>query len=419
MIRAIAVPDELAKALRSAHRELLDKRAGTATKIGIAAFALETVEPWLDFHDPMAVKIQLAAVCVMILAATFFFFTAWGARHRLALFTFGYFVCVAGFEAIVFHERAFGKAYSDGFPLLYAFYCVLIPTTVLHTGLIGLAVLLVTALPEVWVTGEIGRLFIAATSDGTAFAILLCGRHLANASWEREFIATRLRSDFVSNVSHEFRTPLTSLCRLTEQLAEGKIVDEAGRATCYGMLVAKSHELRELIEGLLDFGSRAAKADESKFENIDPAELVTLVAREFERNALSRGRRIEVQVSGNAPLVVGDRIALRTVLWNLLDNAVKYSPEGDTVWADVGPESGCAAIRIRDQGLGIPDAEQPYIFEKFVRGGVAKRNAIRGIGLGLALVQLIVTAHRGEIRVESKVGKGSTFTVLLPAASLR
>ena len=245
--------------------------------------------------------------------------------------------------------------------LFFAFYCVLIPTTVIRTGLIGAATLAITSLPEALVTGEIWRLGAAAIGSATGFAILLCGRQIANASWEREFTEARLRSDFASTVSHEFRSPLTSLCLLTEQLAEGRIVEESDRATCYRMLMAE------------------------KFEILDLPGFVTFVAREFERNDLSRGCRVEVRVEGNMPLVKGDRAALRSVLWNLPDNAVKYSPDGDTVRADVRAENAHAAIRIRDRGLGIPDGEQPHIFEKFVRGEAAKKNAIRGTGLGLAI----------------------------------
>src|SRR5580692_1860844 len=113
------------------------------------------------------------------------FLTRWGARHKLGLFTFGLLAAVAGFEAIVCHERAFGTAYSDGFMVFFAFYCVMIPTPVLHTALVGVAMLTVTAVPEVMVTGDIGRLCIAAVGAATGFAILLCGRHIANLLWER------------------------------------------------------------------------------------------------------------------------------------------------------------------------------------------------------------------------------------------
>ena len=104
-------------------------------------------------------------------------------------------------------------------------------------------------------------------------------------------------------------------------------------------------------------------------------------------------------------------------MWNLIDNAVKYSPECPTVWAEVERAGGFAAIRIRDRGIGIPAAEQAHIFDKFVRGEAAKESSIRGTGVGLAMVHHIVAAHRGELRLDSKTGEGSAFTVLLPAVT--
>ena len=414
MKRVIAFSDERESARRSAHGQLLDRRAAQATIVGIVAFSLETVEPWLDFHDLMAVKIQLAAVCVMICTAAVFFFTTWGAQHKLALFTFGYLVCVAGYEAVVCHERAFGTTYSDGFVVFFAFYCVLIPTTVLHTGLIGLAVLLVTAVPEVLVTGEIGRLGTAAIGAAAAFAVLLSGRRIANESWEREFAARRLQSDFVSAVSHEFLNPLQALRLWTEQLAAGRIANEKDRSDCYQRLVQGTHRLTRLVEGLLRFGRMEGNIVRYEFDNIDPAEFVPKVSREFERDGDLANHRIVVRVSGDTPLIKADGDALRCVLWNLLDNAVKYSPGCEEVRVDVGREDGHAVVRVSDRGLGIPDAEQPHIFEKFVRGEAATINAIRGTGLGLTLAHNIMTAHGGKIRVQSKAGQGSTFTLLLP-----
>ena len=101
-------------------------------------------------------------------------------------------------------------------------------------------------------------------------------------------------------------------------------------------------------------------------------------------------------------------------MWNLLDNAVKYSVECRTVWVDLGRDQQRLAIRVRDRGLGIPASEQKKIFRKFVRGAVAKAENIKGTGIGLAMVQHIVKAHGGEIRLASTPGQGSTFTLLLP-----
>jgi signal transduction histidine kinase len=109
---------------------------------------------------------------------------------------------------------------------------------------------------------------------------------------------------------------------------------------------------------------------------------------------------------------------LSRVFWNLLDNAVKYSPERRTVWVDLSEAGQRIMVRVRDQGLGIPAAEQREIFRKFVRGAASKNASIRGAGVGLAMAQQIVAAHGGDISVESEPGQGSVFTVLLPLADL-
>jgi len=109
-----------------------------------------------------------------------------------------------------------------------------------------------------------------------------------------------------------------------------------------------------------------------------------------------------------------DGEALRRALWNLLDNAVKYSPDSRTVWMKVAREQNECRIAVRDQGLGISAEEQKHIFDKFARSSSSRAAGVEGTGIGLSMVDRIVRAHRGRIKVESEPGRGSTFTVLLP-----
>lgn len=245
--------------------------------------------------------------------------------------------------------------------------------------------------------------------------LFLAGIWLIGRAVARELAFGRLQSDFVSAVSHEFRTPLSSICLLTELLEAGRVAGDAERAEYYGELARDSRRLRRLVDGLLNFGRMEAGAMQYRFDTIDPAELVRAVTREFQHGIDGDGCRIEVATKDDAPLVHADRAALDCVIWNLLDNALKYSPDCRTVWIDVERENGRAAIRVRDRGRGIPTAERQCIFEKFVRGEGAKQSSIPGTGIGLAMVRHIVAAHGGEILLESAPGEGSTFTVLLPA----
>lgn len=258
-----------------------------------------------------------------------------------------------------------------------------------------------------------GRLL--ATGLGIITLLVLAGSYLITRAVTRELAVSRLQSDFVSAVSHEFRTPLTTLCLLTGQLAEGKISNAGDQTEYFGVLARESQRLRRLVEGLLNFGRMEAGAALYRFETIDPAELALQVAGEFTREGARH--HINVHTQHDAPLVRADRAALACALWNLLDNAAKYSAESSPIEIDVERADRRAAIRVRDHGQGIPPSEHERIFHKFVRGESAMRSNIQGTGVGLAMVNHIVAAHNGEIKLESNPGEGSCFTLLLPALS--
>jgi signal transduction histidine kinase len=230
----------------------------------------------------------------------------------------------------------------------------------------------------------------------------------------REASAGQLQSDFVSAVSHEFRSPLTTLRQLTELLAEGRIHDEGRRLQYFTMLQKETSRLHQLVEDLLDFGRMDAGRRQYRPVVLDFSELVREVVQTYQGESGASGHRIEVSCSVQPVFVEADREALHRVVRNLLENAVKYSPESRTVWVETDRLEHSAILRVRDQGIGIPPEEQSRIFEKFVRGDAAKRACIPGTGIGLAMVQEIVRVHHGEVKVSSTVGVGSTFAVHLP-----
>jgi signal transduction histidine kinase len=259
------------------------------------------------------------------------------------------------------------------------------------------------------------RILVAAL--GLISVLIFAGVYLVGRAAAREMAISRLQSEFVSSVSHEFRTPLSSLCLLSDLLASGRVADDADRNEYYSVLVRESRRLRRLVEGLLNFGRMEAGAMQYRLETIDPAELVRELAKDFQHEVEPSGYHIEMTAAEDTPLVNADRTALGSAVWNLLDNAVKYSPQCRQVWIDVLNEGGRAAIRVRDGGLGIPTSEKKRIFEKFTRGEAARQGGIEGTGIGLAMVHRIMAAHGGEVRLESEPGRGSTFTLLLPGVS--
>lgn len=245
-------------------------------------------------------------------------------------------------------------------------------------------------------------------------ALLISGTCFIARAMNRELAVARLQSDFVSSVSHEFRTPLTSLSQLTEILLERRITTEERRETYYQAMARQTERLRRLVESLLDFGRMEAGASPYHMELVDACALIRSVVEQFEQEAARNGYHVELELNGFAATIAADRDALTNVLWNLLDNAVKYSPQCRTVWVNVERGPKYLSIHVRDRGLGIPPAEQREVFRKFVRGAAAKQERIPGTGIGLAMVRHILSAHDGDIQLESQPGEGSTFTVLLP-----
>jgi signal transduction histidine kinase len=230
----------------------------------------------------------------------------------------------------------------------------------------------------------------------------------------REAAAGRLQSDFVSAVSHEFRSPLTTLRQLTELLAHGRIQDESRRRQYFDVLQKETSRLHKLVEDLLDFGRMDAGHRQYRLEPVDFSELVRDGIHEYQNESNGNGHKIELTSDSSRLVVEADREALRRVVRNLLENAVKYSPDRETVWVETRCEERAAVLRVRDEGIGIPAGEHSRIFEKFVRGEAAKRACIKGTGIGLAMVKEIVLVHHGEVDLASEVGRGSTFRVRLP-----
>jgi signal transduction histidine kinase len=224
----------------------------------------------------------------------------------------------------------------------------------------------------------------------------------------------RLQSNFVAAVSHEFRSPLTALGQLSEMLAHGRIASADQRQSAYETMGAETERLRHLVEGLLDFGRMETGKYKYHFERIDAASWARQVTSQFETSVRAQGYQVSFRSGVEAASIRGDAEALSRALWNLLDNAAKYSPESRAITVELGLRNRQLDVRVRDLGVGIPADEAKHVFDKFYRGSYATGKGIKGTGIGLAIAREIARAHGGEIQVESETGKGSTFTLLLP-----
>jgi signal transduction histidine kinase len=243
--------------------------------------------------------------------------------------------------------------------------------------------------------------------------LVIAGTYLIGWAMSRELAMSRLQSDFVSAVSHEFRTPLTSLTQFTEMLVENEGLPAETRRCYYEAQARATGRLSRLVESLLDFSRMEAGARPYRLEPLDAAPLARAVVEEFRLEGAGKGFTIECDDPVGA-MVHADREALSQALWNLLDNAVKYSGPSRVVRVEV--EHGREVVlRVRDQGPGIPVSERKQVFRKFARGSAARAGNVRGTGIGLAMVRHIVEAHGGRVTVDSEPGSGSTFTIVLPA----
>ena len=230
----------------------------------------------------------------------------------------------------------------------------------------------------------------------------------------REIAVVRLQSDFVAAVSHEFRTPLTSLRQFTTMLRENPKLSDQRRTVCYDAQMRAADRLVSLVESLLDFGRMEAGARRYQLEQRDCADVVRRTVDEFRMDPQAAHYDIELHEDGPVQ-AEADAEALSRAVRNLLENAVKYSPEDRHVDVTLRRSNGHVRIVVRDHGIGIPATEQGRIFKKFQRGEQARTRGIKGTGIGLAMVDEIVRAHHGHVELESEPGAGSTFTIVLPA----
>ena len=249
---------------------------------------------------------------------------------------------------------------------------------------------------------------------GALLALIAAVSYFIYRAISREMAVARLQSDFVAAVSHEFRTPLTSLRQFQDLLADEETVSPAKRRVYHEAQVRATDRLQRLVEALLDFGRMEAGRHPYRFERLDAGALAGDVTEEFRREAAGRGFAVECSRNGAACPVEADSEALSRALWNLLDNAVKYSGESRRVDVGVVRDGAVVRLTVRDYGLGVPAGERKRIFDKFVRGETARTMGIKGTGIGLAMVKHIVAAHGGSVEVAGGPGKGSVFTIALP-----
>jgi two-component system phosphate regulon sensor histidine kinase PhoR len=223
----------------------------------------------------------------------------------------------------------------------------------------------------------------------------------------------RVRRDFVANVSHEFKTPLTAIQGFAETLLAGAIDDPQNRLRFLEIILEHSRRLARLTDDLLKLSKMDADRLELEIRRLSVSQFVESCIETTQRTAAEKDLRISVNLQQPLPDIAADR-RLAEVLQNLLDNAMQYTPAGGQIMVGASADAAEVTFTVSDTGIGIPQADQSRIFERFYRVDVARSREVGGTGLGLSIAKHLVEAHGGRIWVESDVGQGSQFHFTVP-----
>jgi two-component system phosphate regulon sensor histidine kinase PhoR len=248
-----------------------------------------------------------------------------------------------------------------------------------------------------------------------AVGVILVGMMVFLVAVRMEARANQLKSEFISNVTHELKTPLSLIRMFAELLALGRTADSKTSKEYAEIITRESDRLTRLIDNVLDF----ARIERGKAAyEFTQGNLTTVVERGVDLvryRADQGGIRLQTEIEPGLPDTLLDENAMTLLLLNLLENALKYgSGEGGEIVVSLGRNDGQLKLRVSDQGAGIPREEISHIFDRFYRAKDARSNTARGSGIGLSLVKHIAEAHGGKVRVTSDLGKGATFEVNIP-----
>jgi two-component system phosphate regulon sensor histidine kinase PhoR len=283
-------------------------------------------------------------------------------------------------------------------------------------------VFVLTPLVALVVVGILVLVFGRATVD-IAFGVLilsfcvalLVGTILLVLSLKRASDLSQLQLDFLSKVSHEFKTPLTSIRMFTETLAEDRLLTDEQKRQCLRMLESETKRLDTMIGRLLDFG-RMEAGKMTYHRQPEPLQAVVDTAlKAFEPIRLRERVDLTLDVGSDLPLILADREMMGQAVLNLLQNAVKYGGEDKSIRLSCEAKNGKVTVSVRDTGPGIPRKEHRRIFERFYRIDDRLSRQQQGSGMGLAIVHHVVQAHGGQVRVRNLPAGGAEFIISLPA----
>ena len=230
---------------------------------------------------------------------------------------------------------------------------------------------------------------------------------------------SEIKSDFINNMTHELKTPLATISLAIDALTNEKVIHDTDKIKTYSSMIKEENKrMNKQVEKIL----QAARLEKEEIKlskvELDAHQVISKVADNILLQIQEKNGTLALKLSASNPVIEADEVHFSNIIFNLLDNAMKYSNDAPHIEVQtLNTGNGMLSIKIKDNGIGMDKETQSRIFEKFYRAHTGNLHNVKGFGLGLSYVKAIVDAHNGKIKVESVVGKGSTFTVILPTES--
>jgi len=228
---------------------------------------------------------------------------------------------------------------------------------------------------------------------------------------------SEIKSDFINNMTHELKTPLATISLAIDALTNEKVIHDADKIKIYsGMIKEENKRMNKQVEKILQAARLEKEEVKLTLQKLDAHQIISKVAHNMALQIQEKNGTIDLRLAASDPIIEADDVHFSNIIFNLLDNAMKYSSETPKIHVETLKHgNGMFTIKIKDNGIGMDRETQARIFEKFYRAHTGNIHNVKGFGLGLSYVKAIVDAHEGKIKVESAPGKGSTFTITLPA----